>query len=337
MFTDTVTISFIAGKGGNGLVSWRREKYLPKGGPAGGDGGNGGSVIIRASNHLLSLEDYRHTKQIKAENGQAGGSSNKTGRNGKDIVIKVPPGTLIKDFNTGEVLHDLTEHNQEIVICQGGIGGKGNTHFKTPTNQAPNIATPGTAGEEKRLILELKIIADVGLVGMPNAGKSTFISSVAKIPVKIAPYPFTTMRPNIGMVEFSDFSRIYIADIPGIIEDAHQNRGLGLSFLKHIERTELLIYILDISGIERQDPMKDFQILENELLSYDPTLKEKPFLVVLNKADICENEEIIEKFKNEYPYDPSTLFVISALEKEGLTPLMKKAKQLCQRNKIRYL
>ena len=329
MFTDRVTISLSAGKGGNGVVAWRREKYIPKGGPAGGDGGTGGSIHIQPTANLYSLEDYRNTKMIKAENGACGGGNNRKGKNGKDITLKVPLGTLIKDARSGNVLFDLTEENELITICRGGKGGKGNTFFKSSTNRAPDECTPGKLGESLEIEFELKLIADIGLVGMPNAGKSTLISQMTLLPVKIAPYPFTTLRPNLGILEFDDYTRVLIADIPGIIKDAHQNKGLGLSFLKHIERTSILSYMIDISN---DHPFEDFLMLQNELKAYDPHLLEKPFITILNKADLEGVDGQITHFKQVYPYDSSTLFVISAKEKIGLSLLKQKFKTIISQN-----
>ena len=254
MFIDRVTIELAAGKGGNGVVAWRREKYIPKGGPCGGNGGKGGSIILQADTQVFSLDWFRNRRILKAENGQAGGSNNRQGKNGKDLVLKVPCGTLVKDMTTGEILHDFTADKEEFVLCRGGKGGKGNDCFKSPTNQAPNYCTEGTEGGQVKVELELKLIADVGLVGFPNAGKSTLISALADVKVKIAPYPFTTLQPNLGFIQCEDYSRIYIADIPGIIEGAHQNRGLGFEFLRHIERTRLLLFVLDASGIDGRNP-----------------------------------------------------------------------------------
>jgi GTP-binding protein len=330
MFVDTVTLSLLAGKGGDGVISWRREKFIPKGGPAGGDGGNGASIYIQASSDVHSLEQYRNRRIIKAENGMPGGRNNCKGKNGEDLVLKVPVGTLIKSF--GRVIHDLTEDGQSVKICAGGIGGKGNSRFKTPTHQAPFVCTPGTAGEDKELDFELKLIADIGFVGMPNAGKSTLIAELAHIAVKIAPYPFTTLRPNLGIVEFDDFSRILIADIPGIIEDAHENRGLGFAFLRHIERTSALVYLIELAPYQDRDPFEEFLMLRKELAAYNPAMLDKPFIVALNKIDQEEAAPLAKAFKEKYPYDASTLFEISALNgvntdqiKNAIRKLVKRA------------
>ena len=269
MFVDAVNLQLSAGKGGDGVISWRREKYIPKGGPAGGDGGNGGSVYLVADAQVYSLEDYRNKSIIKAQNGMPGGSNNCTGRNGQDLFLKVPLGTLIKDRATGKLLFDFTEDRQQWKLCWGR-GGKGNSRFKTSTHQAPFVCTPGTSGKEAEIELELKLIADIGFVGMPNAGKSTLISQLAHIQVKIAPYPFTTLRPNLGIVEFDDFIRILIADIPGIIEKAHENKGLGFAFLKHIERTSALVYLIELAPWQDRDPFEEFLMLRNELKAYNP-------------------------------------------------------------------
>lgn len=321
MFVDTVVLSLSAGNGGNGVIAWRREKYIPKGGPAGGDGGNGGSITLKADPGSHSLEDYRNRRIIKAQNGMPGGANNCKGKNGQDLVLKIPMGTLVKNPKTGEVLQDFVEAGQEWKICTGGRGGKGNTRFKSATHQAPFVCTEGTPGEETEIELELKLIADVGFVGMPNAGKSTLISELAHIQVKIAPYPFTTLRPNLGIVEFDDFKRILIADIPGIIENAHENRGLGFAFLRHIERTSALVFLIEMAPFQERDAWEEFLMLRRELEAYNPEMLEKPFLVVLNKMDMEGAQELADAFKAHYPYDPSTLFEISALEGTNLDAL----------------
>lgn len=321
MFVDRVTLDLSAGKGGNGVVAWRREKFIPKGGPTGGNGGKGGSLILEADSQVFSLEWFRNRRILKAENGQPGASSSRQGRNGKDLILKVPCGTLIKDPVTGEILKDLTEDKQKWVICQGGKGGRGNESFKTPTNRAPNICTEGKEGESAQVELELKLIADVGLVGFPNAGKSTLITALADVKVKIAPYPFTTLRPNLGFIQRSDYTRIFIADIPGIIEGAHHDRGLGIEFLKHIERTKLLLFVLDASGIDGRDPSFDFRVLQKELEAYNPEMLQRPYFVVLNKIDTDEAEEHCRHFHKEFKLDPKIVFAISALRGDGVDKL----------------
>ena len=322
MFTDRVKCQLRAGKGGNGVVAWRREKYIPKGGPAGGNGGKGGSVIFQADTQVHSLEALRYRRLLKAESGVQGGANQRQGRNGKDLIFKVPCGTLVKNAKTGELLFDIVNDQEEVLICRGGKGGRGNVTFKTPTNRAPNQQTDGLYGEELEVELELKLIADIGLVGFPNAGKSTLISSLSHVKVKIAPYPFTTLVPNLGYVDFADYSRILIADIPGIIRGAHENRGLGFEFLRHIERTKMLMYVVDASGIDGRHPLEDLKVLQHELGAYNSEMTEKPFLVVLNKMDEEISEEFAKEFREGYPFDPSTLFEVSALNKNGLPTLL---------------
>jgi GTPase len=321
MFVDRVVLDLAAGKGGNGIVAWRREKYIPKGGPCGGNGGKGGSVMLQADTQVYSLEWFRNRRILKAENGRQGGPNRQQGRKGVDLILKVPCGTLVKDSVTGEVLHDFTQDGEEWIICKGGRGGRGNDSFKSPTNQAPNVCTEGTEGESCSVELELKLIADVGLVGFPNAGKSTLISSLASVRVKIAAYPFTTLRPNLGFIQFEDLSRIFIADIPGIIEGAHRNRGLGFEFLRHIERTKLLLFILDASGIDGRDPSSDYEVLRKEIGTYNPEMLERPYLVVLNKIDTEEAAQHIKDFRKKKLADKSKIFEISAACGDGLPEL----------------
>jgi GTPase len=321
MFTDRVTLELQAGKGGNGVVAWRREKYIPKGGPYGGDGGDGGSIILEADPQIYSLEAYRNRHLLKAASGAQGASNNRKGKNGVDLVVKIPCGTLVKDAKTQEILYDVTQPYTRIAICNGGRGGKGNSRFKTPTNRAPHYCTPGKLGETLRIECELKLIADVGLVGFPNAGKSTLISQITDVEVKIAPYPFTTLRPNLGYTVASESERVLIADIPGIIGGAHQNRGLGLEFLRHIERTHMLLFVLDASGFEGRDPLSDFSCLRQEIALYNPSLANKPFAVLLNKMDREEATSWSLSFRKAYPcYD---IFEISALSGQGLAEVVK--------------
>ncbi len=329
MFVDRVILDFAAGKGGNGVVAWRREKFIPKGGPCGGNGGRGGSIIIQADTQVFSLEWFRNRRILKAENGMPGASNSRQGRAGKDLILKVPCGTIVKDSVTGEVLHDFTKDKEEWIICSGGKGGRGNETFKTPTNQAPNFCTEGTEGTAASVEFELKLIADVGLVGFPNAGKSTLINALAHVRVKIAPYPFTTLKPNIGFIETEDFSRIFIADIPGIIEGAHKNKGLGFEFLRHIERTKLLIFVLDASGIDGRNPTDDYKILLNEIKQYNPEMLERPYLVLLNKIDTEEAKDNVEIFLDEIKLPEKSLFQISAKDGIGLKDLQKAIVKLC--------
>lgn len=322
MFIDKVIVRLTAGKGGNGVVSWRREKYIPKGGPCGGDGGVGGSVILKSDAQIFALDWFRNRRLLKAENGAQGGSNSKQGKNGQNLVLKVPCGTLVKNPENGEVLFDFTEDRQEFLICRGGKGGKGNESFKTPTNQAPIECTPGIAGEEQEVELELKLIADVGLVGFPNAGKSTLINSLGKGRAKTGAYPFTTLHPNLGYIETPTYTRITLADIPGIIKGASVDRGLGFEFLRHIERTKLLLFLLDASGLEGRTPVDDFKTLQNELTSYDPNLLNQPALIVLNKVDEPSASEQIELFYETFPKLKNQTLEISALNGDGL-PLLK--------------
>jgi GTP-binding protein len=328
MFVDRVKIKLQAGNGGNGVVAWRREKYLPKGGPCGGNGGRGASIIIQTDNNVSSLDWYHHRRIINADNGQQGASNQRRGRSGQTLYLKVPCGTLLKDAETGETLFDFTELGQELTICQGGKGGLGNTFFKSPTNRAPTQCTPGKPGEETEIELELKLIADVGLVGFPNAGKSTLINALTAIRVKIGAYPFTTLTPKLGFIKYADQKRTLVADIPGIIEGASENRGLGFEFLRHIERTKLLIFVLDASGIDGRCPKDDLRILREELLAYNPELMKRPYLTVLNKVDCPEVEEHIKDFIVEYSDEAEKVIEVSALEREGLELLKERIREL---------
>ena len=307
MFTDQVRLYLKAGKGGNGVVAWRREKYIPKGGPCGGNGGLGGSVIIEADTQISSLDAYRNNRQLKAISGGQGGVNNRRGKDGASLVLKVPLGTLVKDSATKEILHDFTYDKERFSICSGGRGGLGNTRFKTPTDRAPNKCTPGKMGEERKVELELKLIADVGLVGFPNAGKSTLLTQLAPVKIKTAPYPFTTLHPNLGYY-IEDYKRILFADIPGIIDGAHENKGLGHEFLRHIERTKVLLFILDAT----EKPAEHLKILKQELKAYNPELLKKPMVVALNKVDLLE--EPLEDFKADV--------TISALTGQGVGELI---------------
>ena len=328
MFIDRIKVQCIAGKGGNGVIAWRREKFIPKGGPSGGNGGNGGSVILQADNNYSSLEWFANSRICKAKSGVVGAGGCKQGGNGESLILKVPCGTLVKDAKTGEVLFDLTAHGEKVVLCKGGKGGKGNHVFRTATNRAPNICTPGTAGEEKEVELELKLIADVGLVGFPNAGKSTLISELANRDVAIGAYPFTTLHPNIGVIRYPD-GNLLIADIPGIIEGAHQNRGLGLEFLRHIERTKILLFVVDISGWEGRSPIADFTVLQEELRNYDASLLKRPFLIVLNKIDLEGAQEHAEQFIEGFSKYSDRIFTISAENGTGLAELRAAIKAHC--------
>lgn len=319
MFIDYAEIEVCAGKGGNGAVAFRREKYVPKGGPAGGNGGSGGSVVIKAYHNLSTLLDFRYKKIYTAEDGDPGGSSLKDGKNGKDILIKVPVGAIIKDAGTKKVVADLGEDGKEIIVAEGGKGGKGNSNFATPTNQAPRFAEEGKPGEQRKLILELKLIADVGLVGFPNAGKSTLISKISAAKPKIADYPFTTLEPNLGIVRYKNFESFTVADIPGIIEGAHEGKGLGLKFLRHIERTKILLFLIDITSENYQ---AEYNVLLNELKSHSKKLAEKTKIVSLSKADLIEESEIKKIRRKKIKNADSPLFVFSAVSGYGLQELV---------------
>ena len=319
MFIDYAQIDISAGKGGDGAVAFRREKYVPKGGPAGGNGGKGGDVILISDSNLSTLLDFRYKKKYKAAKGEPGGTSLKDGKNGQNIIIKIPVGTVVKDVDTEEIIFDFVEPNIQFIAAKGGKGGKGNSNFATPTNQTPRYAEPGQPGEEKSIILELKLIADVGLVGFPNAGKSTLISTISEAKPKIADYPFTTLEPNLGIVRYKDYQSFTMADIPGIIEGASEGKGLGLRFLRHIERTRILLFLIDITSENYQ---KEYNILLNELTTYSPILAKKKRLVALSKADLID-ETTLKKIskKKQRNYD-SKLLIFSSATREGIVPLL---------------
>ncbi len=319
-FIDEAEISVIGGRGGAGCVSFRREKYVPKGGPDGGDGGHGGNVILKVDTGLNTLQAFRRTKRFAAGKGQAGRGKNQHGKRGKDVIIKVPQGTLIRDADSGNILADLTEKNQEWIAAAGGLGGRGNARYVSSTNQAPTYAQPGLEGEERHLLLELKLMADVGLVGAPNAGKSTFLSRVSAARPKIADYPFTTIVPNLGVVELSDQRTMVIADIPGLIEGAHEGVGMGIEFLKHIERTATLLYIIDASR-GPEEAADTLRMLERELAEYHAPLVEKPRLIALNKLDITPQEDM-ERLKALIDAEKDQVFTISAATGKGIHRLL---------------
>ena len=320
-FVDQAKIYVKAGNGGAGCVSFRREKFVPKGGPDGGDGGDGGDVILVADPQIHTLYDFYYQVHFRAENGRPGMGKKMKGRDGEDLILKVPVGTIVRDAETGEVLGDLVKPGQRLVVAKGGKGGKGNARFATPTRQAPRIATPGTPGEERWLILELKLIADVGLVGFPNAGKSTFLSRVSAARPKIADYPFTTLHPNLGVVKLFEGETFVIADIPGLIEGAHKGVGLGHDFLKHIERTRVLLYMLDSSHGE--EVLKEFETLKKELELFNPVLLQKEYLIALNKIDLVPDEKEREALKGLFPEEErKKLFLISAVTGEGVPELL---------------
>ncbi|MEL7649714.1 MAG: GTPase ObgE [Sedimentibacter sp.] len=299
MFVDIAKISVKAGKGGNGSVAFRREKYEPMGGPAGGDGGDGGSIILVADEGLRTLMDFRYKRHYSAENGEDGRGKKQYGSDGKDMYLKVPTGTLVKDEETGIVLADLKENGQQYVCARGGRGGKGNVKFKNSIRRTPRFAEPGTKGEAREIILELKLIADVGLVGFPNVGKSTILASVTSAKPKIANYHFTTLKPNLGVVSIGEGQSYVLADIPGLIEGASEGAGLGLEFLRHVERTKLILHVIDASGQEDRDPVDDFYKINEELKKYSEKLTGKEQIIILNKTDLPQAQENIDRIKKE--------------------------------------
>lgn len=321
-FVDQVRIEVKAGDGGRGCVSFLREKFIPKGGPDGGDGGRGGHVYFIVDDALSTLLDYRYMHHCKAKNGAPGLGKTKHGKNGESLELRVPAGTLVYDDETGELLADLTEVGEPVLFLQGGLGGRGNARFATSTNRAPRHAQPGIAGETRSLRLELKLLADVGLVGLPNAGKSTLISTVSAAKPKIADYPFTTLVPNLGVVPYDGFKTMVLADIPGLISGASEGHGLGTRFLRHVERTDLFLHLVDLSCMQEGDPLENFQMINNELNRYDESLAGKPQLVVLTKIDIPEVREQAEELKGHFQSLGYPVMLISAVTKEGLKELV---------------
>jgi GTPase len=324
MFIDEATIWVKAGDGGNGCVAFRREKYVPRGGPSGGDGGKGGDVIMESSERHNTLVHFRFNPQYKAERGRHGEGSNKTGREGGDVVLKVPVGTIVYDADSGEKVHDFSASDDRIVVARGGRGGRGNAQFKTSTHQAPREHEDGRPGEERTLRLELKLLADGGLVGFPNVGKSTLISRISAARPKIADYPFTTLQPNLGVVVVGDPPNeisFVVADIPGLIEGAHEGAGLGTQFLRHIERTRLLVHLVDVSDASgRPDPVKDFEVIMGELESFGAGLEKKPMILVASKCDVASKEKL-SKLKRFAKTQGLDLFAISAVTGEGVEKL----------------
>lgn len=322
MFIDKAKIHLKAGKGGDGAVAFRREAHVPAGGPAGGDGGKGGDIVFQVDEGMRTLMDFRYKKRYNASNGEDGRGKNMYGKDGDDLLLKVPPGTIIKEETTGHIIADLTNHDDTVVVAVGGKGGKGNTHFKTPTRQAPRFATPGEYGQELTVVLELKLIADVGLIGFPNVGKSTLLSVVTSAKPKIANYHFTTLTPNLGVVQTKYGDSFVLADIPGLIEGAHGGAGLGHEFLRHIERTKLLIHVIDVSGIEGRDPIRDFEKINEELHLYNEELVKKPQVVAANKTDIPGSYTNFEKLKSALKEQKVEVFPISAVTGQGLDELL---------------
>ena len=321
-FIDEAKITVISGNGGDGCVSFRREKFVPKGGPNGGDGGKGGDVVVLADANMSSLLDYRYKKEYKAPNGQPGRGKDQHGKSGSDLIIPVPSGTVITSCEDEETLSDLVEDGQRFTVAEGGDGGRGNSRFVSPTNRAPREAESGRRGVRKEVRLELKILADVGILGFPNAGKSTLISKISAARPKISGYPFTTLVPNLGVVSYGDHQSFVIADIPGIIEGAHKGLGLGIQFLKHVERTRLLVHMLDLDPMSGRDPVEDYDKINSELKEYSAKLAEKPQLVVLNKIDIAEaGERSVDTARQLKKRDVETL-TISAVTGEGSQQLV---------------
>ena len=330
MFLDEVKIFVRSGDGGNGLVAFRREKYVPKGGPAGGDGGRGANVVFIVDEGLRTFMDYRYQKKFVAPNGENGMSKGMHGRKSKDLYLKVPPGTVIRDTDTGEVLADLVEHEQEVIVARGGRGGRGNCRFATPSNPAPEIAENGEPGEERNLTLELKLMADVGLVGFPSVGKSTLLSITSKAKPKIADYHFTTLAPNLGVVETKDHRSFVMADLPGLIEGASQGVGLGHQFLRHIERTKVIVHVVDMSATDGRDPYEDYKIINQELGEYNMRLLERPQIVVANKMDIPAAQENLEEFKAKLAADGEEVDIveISAFTRTNVDNLLYKVSDI---------
>jgi GTP-binding protein len=324
MFVDIAKISVKAGKGGNGSVAFRREKYIPMGGPAGGDGGDGGSVILVADEGLRTLMDFRYKKHYHAENGEDGRGKKQYGSDGEDLFLRVPVGTLVKDAETDIVLADLKNHGQQYVAARGGRGGKGNVKFKSSIRRTPRFAQPGTKGDEREIILELKLLADVGLIGFPNVGKSTILAAITSAKPKIANYHFTTLKPNLGVVSIGEGHSYVLADIPGLIEGASEGAGLGLDFLRHIERTKLLLHVIDASGQEGRDPVEDFHKINDELKQYSNKLSGKEQIIVLNKMELPEAINNAERIKKEFS-DKYEIIQVSAATGSGLDLLKKRA------------
>lgn len=335
MFYDQAKIYVKAGDGGAGIVSFRREKYVPEGGPNGGDGGRGGDVVFVADEGLRTLVDFRYRRHYKADRGEHGQGKDMHGKGGEDLILRIPAGTLVKDAETGEVLADLTENGQKVIVAKGGRGGRGNARFLSNTNKAPTVAENGEPGQERWVFLELKLLADVGLVGFPNVGKSTLISQVSAAKPKIADYHFTTLTPNLGVVELEDGESFVMADIPGLIEGAHTGAGLGYEFLRHTERTRLILHVLDISGSEGRDPLTDFYAIKEELRLYNPALADRPMLIAANKMDLPGAEQNLNRLQEELG-EQYEIFPISAATSQGVRPLIYRIGELLPGIQIPY-
>lgn len=331
-FVDYVKIHVKAGNGGMGCVSFRREKYVPRGGPDGGDGGRGGHIIIRAERQLNTLLDLRYQRLYRAKRGEHGMGKKMHGKDGGDLIIQVPVGTVVREEETEEILADLDLEDKEVIAAKGGRGGQGNAHFATPTRQAPRFAQPGEEGEEKSLIIELKLLADVGLIGLPNAGKSTLISVISAAKPKIADYPFTTLEPNLGMVKLEDFRSFVVADIPGLIEGAHTGAGLGFQFLRHVERTSLLLHLVDISVMSIGDPVENLEKINRELELYDNRLLEKPQMIIATKLDIADKNRL-DRLSDYCKNSRRDFFAVSSATGEGIKELIKYVSARLERQK----
>ncbi len=330
-FIDEAEILVRSGKGGDGMVHFHREKFVPRGGPDGGDGGRGGDIILEVRPTLNSLQAFRHVTRYIADDGRNGGPNDMSGKSAEDLVVLVPPGTVVSDALTGEVLGDLTEAQQRLTVCKGGRGGRGNTHFKSPTHQAPRTAERGEPGEEKRLKLELKLIADIGLIGVPNAGKSTLLSVLTNAKPKIAPYPFTTLEPNLGVAQVDDERTVVLADIPGLIEGASHGAGLGLDFLRHVQRTRVIIHLLD--GLSA-DPLADYSQINSEMALFDPELRRKPQVVALNKIDLPEVQSRLPEMAKQMRAKDIDVIAVSALARTNVRELLLKAVRLLDETAI---
>ena len=327
MFIDHVDINVKAGNGGNGIVAYRREKYVPLGGPAGGDGGDGADVLFEVDEGLRTLMDFRYQRHFKAAHGDNGQSQNKHGKNAKDLILKVPPGTIVRNKETGALIADLTQHEARAVVARGGRGGRGNSRFASARNPAPDFSENGEPGEVLDVTLELKLLADVGLVGFPSVGKSTLLSAVTSASPKIGAYPFTTIKPNLGVVETKDGRSFVMADLPGLIEGASEGTGLGHQFLRHIERTKVIVHLIDVSSTDGRDPVEDYHTIRQELALYNEQLMSRPELIVLNKVDLLEDDDLIELFKSEVNAE-SEIVTISAATRDNLEQLLYKVADL---------
>ena len=322
MFVDEVDILVRGGDGGRGCLSFHREKFVPKGGPDGGDGGRGGHVILQVDPQISTLIDLRYQSQYRAQRGENGRHKNQHGKDGDDLIVKVPPGTLVKDVETDEILADMAASDAQFIAAAGGQGGRGNARFKSATNQAPRYVQPGIEGEERSLHLELKLLADVGIIGLPNVGKSTLISRISAARPKIADYPFTTLIPNLGVVRTSNFRSFVVVDIPGLIEGASLGAGLGFQFLRHIERTRMFVHVIDLSSLTGREPLQDFQTINAELEQYEPTLLQRPQIVAANKLDVLDDDSRLSTLRAFCEQEGMACYPISAVTGEGVPELM---------------